>query len=296
MTPRKSGLPHEQLTGWKGDFWKRLPVPNDPFTLSRDAAPVLFAPGTVSSYSNPGFAMLDYAVTAALKGTANQDIRSLLSNRIMSPIGVPSDEWNCGYDLTFWVEGLPLVPSWGGGNYSPNASARVGRLLLRRGDWEGNRLLDPTVVQEATTHPIPGLPGYGLFGWSGNVDNNGLQQYPSLPKDAFYALGAGHQIDLVIPSLNLIMVRNGDFLDNGNFELALETYLFAPLMASVILPTVTTNAATSVTGSGATVNGSVNPNGQATTAWFEWGTDPALTTFSTHFQSSRWGPGRRARR
>ena len=94
-------------------------------------------------------------------------------------------------------------------------------------------------------------------------------------------MGSGHQVDLVIPSLNMIMVRNGDILDNGNFEAALETYLFAPLMASIILPTVTTNVATSVTGSGATVNGSVNPNGQETTAWFEWGTDSGLATFSS---------------
>jgi lysophospholipase L1-like esterase len=44
-------------------------------------------------------------------------------------------------------------------------------------------------------------------------------------------------------------------------------------------PGVTTNAATSVTATGATLNGNVNPNGLATTAWFEWGTDPTLATF-----------------
>jgi CubicO group peptidase (beta-lactamase class C family) len=277
----EGGLPHEQLTGWKGDFWKRLPVPNDPFTLSRDAAPVLFPPGTVASYSNPGFAMLGYAVTAALKGAADQDIRSLLQNRIMSPIGVPSGEWSCGYDETFTVDGFPLVPIWGGGQYSPDAVARVGRLLLRRGDWDGNQLLSPAVVQEATTHPIPGLPGYGLFGWWGNVDNDGDRVSPSLPKDAFFAKGAGHQIVLVITSLNLIMVRNGESLDNGDFDLAIETNLFAPLMAAVIQAAVTTNAATSVTEAGGTVNGAVDPNGQETTAWFEWGTDPGLSTFSS---------------
>src|SRR5207248_2559607 len=37
--------PHEKLTGWKGDFWKRLNVPNDPFTIARDRAAVLFNPG-----------------------------------------------------------------------------------------------------------------------------------------------------------------------------------------------------------------------------------------------------------
>src|SRR5262249_976554 len=34
--------PHDQLTGWKGNFWKHLAVPDDPFTISRDRAPVVF--------------------------------------------------------------------------------------------------------------------------------------------------------------------------------------------------------------------------------------------------------------
>lgn len=46
-------------------------------------------------------------------------------------------------------------------------------------------------------------------------------------------------------------------------------------------PAVTTIAATSVGATGATLNGSVIPNGLATTAWFEWGTDPTLAGYST---------------
>src|SRR5262245_29241461 len=53
-------LPHEQLTGWKGDFWKRLDPLNDPFTIARDKTPVLFDPGAKLQYSNPGIAMLTY--------------------------------------------------------------------------------------------------------------------------------------------------------------------------------------------------------------------------------------------
>jgi CubicO group peptidase (beta-lactamase class C family) len=60
------GQPHEALTGWKGDFWKRLPVPNDPFSLSRDRVPVLFEPGAKLHHSNPGIAVLSWCVTAAL--------------------------------------------------------------------------------------------------------------------------------------------------------------------------------------------------------------------------------------
>jgi phosphodiesterase/alkaline phosphatase D-like protein len=46
-------------------------------------------------------------------------------------------------------------------------------------------------------------------------------------------------------------------------------------------PVVTTVAATSVGATGATLNGSVIPNGLATTAWFEWGTDSTFAIYST---------------
>jgi YVTN family beta-propeller protein len=67
-------------------------------------------------------------------------------------------------------------------------------------------------------------------------------------------------------------------------------YVFAPTQLTVSndistlqfvgtpLPTVTTASATSITQTTATLNGSVNPNGIATTGWFEYGTDPTLTT------------------
>ena len=45
-------------------------------------------------------------------------------------------------------------------------------------------------------------------------------------------------------------------------------------------PTTTTTQAGSITITSAALNGSVNPNGLATTAWFEYGTDPSLTTFT----------------
>ena len=57
---RAAGVPHDKQPGWKGDFWKRLPPPNDPFTIARDRAPVLFEPGTKLQYSNPGIGMLTY--------------------------------------------------------------------------------------------------------------------------------------------------------------------------------------------------------------------------------------------
>lgn len=44
-------------------------------------------------------------------------------------------------------------------------------------------------------------------------------------------------------------------------------------------PVVVTGSATGITNVGATLNGTVNPNGLATEAWFEWGTSATLATF-----------------
>lgn len=56
-------------------------------------------------------------------------------------------------------------------------------------------------------------------------------------------------------------------------------------------PAVTTDNATSITLNGATLNGSVNPNGAATMAWFEYGQDPNLVSF-TATDNQNLGSGR----
>jgi CubicO group peptidase (beta-lactamase class C family) len=226
------GVPHEKLPGWMGEFWKRLAPPRDPFTLSRDQAPVLFEPGARMSYSNPGLAMLTYAVTASLRGGPHKDVRTLLRERVMRPVGVPDREWSAGYGQTFTVAGLPLVPSWGGGSYTARAAARVGRLLLRGGDWDGKRLLSREAVRQVTSDA--GTPGNGGMGWWSN--NEGV--YDKLPRDAFWGSGAGHQVLLVIPSLNLVAVRNGDALarteaEPMKYHEPVRRLLFEPLVEAV---------------------------------------------------------------
>lgn len=206
------GLSHERLTGWKGDFWKRLSPPRDPFTLARDATPAIFVSGERISYSNPGIGMLTYCVTAAIRDTTQKDVRTLLRERVMRPIGVPEDEWSVGYGATYNVDGLPLVASWGGGSYTVRAAARIGRLVLREGNWEGRQILSKEAVRQMSSDA--GLPGHCGMGWW----SNGGGRYAKLPKDAVWGAGAGDQLLLVIPSLNLIMVRNGEALAPGPDE------------------------------------------------------------------------------
>jgi CubicO group peptidase (beta-lactamase class C family) len=226
------GIDQGSYTGWTGEFWRwrngKQRPPDDAFSISRDVAPLLFDPGTDFQYSNPGLAMLGYCVTASLKGTPHSDIRALLRERIMRPIGVPDGEWSCGYGLTEEVEGLPMVANWGGGSYTPRAVARIGRLVLRRGDWEGERLLSAKAVEDMTRDA--GLPGHCGMGWWTNGDG----RFPDVPKDAVWGAGAGHQILLVVPSLQLIMVRNGnDLYPRSEARERIAEVLFEPLIAAV---------------------------------------------------------------
>src|SRR2546421_6251732 len=223
---------HETLIGWKGDFWKRLNPPNDPFTISRDKSPVLFEPGSKFDYSNTGIAMLSYATTAALKDAPERDLRTLLRDRVMRPIGVPDSDWSVGYGQTFTVDGLPLVCSWGGANYTARATAHVGRLMLRAGEWGGKQLLSKDAVRQITSDA--NTPGNCGVGWWSN--NNG--RYEKLPKDAFWGSGAGHQILLVVPSLKLIAVRNGDALgpakaEPSQYHEPVRQFLFEPLIDAI---------------------------------------------------------------
>lgn len=222
-------LPHEKLPGWKGEFWKRLPPPHDAFSVARDVAPVLESPGTRARYSNPGMAMLAYCITTSLRGTADPDLRSLLEHRVMGAIDVPAREWSVGYGQTTRLDGLNLVATWGGGSYSANAAARVGRLMLRKGNWNGRQLIAPGVVEAVAKHA--GLPSESGLGWWVNGRDDGSRVWKSAPADAFWGAGAGHQLLMVVPSLGLIVVRNGELLEKADdFNVCLEKFIVTPLM------------------------------------------------------------------
>ena len=64
-----------------------------------------------------------------------------------------------------------------------------------------------------------------------------------------------------------------------NFYLNVKHWAIRVKRKEILLPEVTTTAASSVKSSSATLNGSVNPNGASTTAWFEWGTSITFATF-----------------
>jgi hypothetical protein len=177
-------------------------------------------------------------VTASLRDAPQPDIQTLLKQRIMEPIGVSESDWFIGYGQGYDVDGLKLYANWGGGEYTARAAAQVGRLMLLRGTWGGEQLVDPDWAEQVVAYadtPLPDRspgnpqPGAGL-GWWTNFDG----VWDKVPRDAFAGAGAGNQVLLVVPSLDLIVVRNGELLGDEaageGFWGGVVKYLFNPLM------------------------------------------------------------------
>ncbi|MFB6299013.1 MAG: serine hydrolase domain-containing protein [Halobacteriales archaeon] len=83
--------------------------------------------------------------------------------------------------------------------------ARFGLLHLQEGKWQGEQLF-PDGWIDFITEPAPAHPddGYGGQFWL-----NQSQEFPEVPADAYGARGARGQITMVIPSLDMVIVRLG---------------------------------------------------------------------------------------
>jgi CubicO group peptidase (beta-lactamase class C family) len=233
----QDNIAHEQLPGWKGAFWKREP---DPFSIAVRQAPCIFEPGTKYAYSNPGMAALSYAITASLRGL---DIRTYLKGSLFDPLGLPEKSWSIGYGRAYDVDGLSLWANWGGANFTARSAARIGEWMMLGGEWDRVwHLARRETIKLATTYagmPKPDrsedayAPGSGLA-WYTNADG----VWPDVPRDAFAGAGAQHQVIVVVPSLDLVVVRNGDSLSGRGrgvgFWTPVYLELLKPLMGAVV--------------------------------------------------------------
>ena len=243
--------PHFDLPGWKGQFWRREP---DPFTVARDSAPVMFTPGARYAYSNPGIAMLNLAVASSLKGSTYASLRTYLKERVFDRIGIDEKEYQLGYGKVYDIDGTGVTAGWGGGNFTARGVARIGLLMLNRGAWLGEQVISSSAVDQVVKYwgtALPSgpsdTPGDNLrsrsnpipastAGWYSNYDG----VWNSVPRDAFAGGGAGNQHLLVIPSLDMVVVRMGEKLyeeEKGEgFWLGAEKYLFNPVMDAITGP------------------------------------------------------------
>src|SRR5262249_42407636 len=93
------------------------------------------------------------------------------------------------------VESISGGSHWGGGVLiHAEDQARLGLLMLRRGEWNGRRILPEAWVTESL-RPCPLKPTYGLLWWL----NTQHGRYPSASAHSFFASGAGGNVTWIDP-------------------------------------------------------------------------------------------------
>jgi CubicO group peptidase (beta-lactamase class C family) len=235
--PEQAETFFEGLPAWKRTYYER---PELRFDLALTVAQPVLEPGTAPRYSGIGYYAMAYSLAAALEGHADKDLRDYLDRRVYRPLGIPAGAWRLSYGQSYHRDGLTLYALGSGAEFSPRALARVGQLIGSGGVYDGRTVLAPRLVDElhcgqasqAVTHdPVPCL------GWWSNA----TRAWPSLPRDAIAALGADDQVLLVVPSLDLVLVRVGKALSGvhgGSTAQDLDSLLFRPVRAAITSPVV----------------------------------------------------------
>ncbi len=171
----------------------------DLFPYVLNDLPMDFAPGEKWDYNNAGLALLSPVL---LKATG-QTIDRILDDGIFRKIGIPREDWT-------WEDRQGMPIPYSGLHITARSLARFGLLVLNKGQWQREKVISSTWVTEAT-HACQAMnPRYGYLWW-----NNSTDAWPGVPADAFAAMGRFENDMLVVPSLDLIVIRQvGD--DSGN--------------------------------------------------------------------------------
>ena len=161
-------------------------------------------PGTRFEYNSGGVILLG----GVIRSVTGRSVDSFAAQYLFSPLGIKGARW---------FQGLPEgLPHMGGGlNLRAVDMARIGYLLLRNGQWEGQQIVSREWLQESMRHWVsyPRTFGshpvdYGYLWWLLPVDNTGASQGEGA--DVYTAAGARDQWIFVIPKYDMVVVVTGN--------------------------------------------------------------------------------------
>ena len=155
------------------------------------------SPGTHFNYNGGLTAVLGLLI----EEKTGQDLAEFARQRLFDPLGFQQWEWVA--DLrgrTRAYTGLRLVP---------RDLARIGRLMLDGGRWQGRQLVPQAWVRTMLS-PCQAGSEYGHHWWHGSVQVRGQRV------DWHAAMGNGGQRLFVVPSLDLVAVLTAGAYGDGS--------------------------------------------------------------------------------
>ena len=180
-----------------------------------------FQPGEMYHYGGSN------ALTALgriMTKVADQPLQELFHTRIAQPIGfVQAFDWgDWGIIDDHRVNGI------GGGSHkgvftNARQMARVGHLLLNKGNWNGRQLISEDYLNKATSVHFPAdmslfdpdawyqaiRGAYGYLFWVNGIRTDGKRLWPHAPEGTFAIQGNRNNVCFVIPEWDMVIVRMG---------------------------------------------------------------------------------------
>lgn len=155
--------------------------------------PSLNEPGSVFNYSS-GDAQLLGGVVEQATGMSASDYAA---EKLFEPLGIDQVEW--------WQDAEGHTLTYCCVDTTTRNFARFGQLYINGGEWNGETVVSADWVAESL-EPSEASEGYGYQWWLTGNEND------SLPADTFSARGHDGQFIYVVPSLDLVVVRNGTYI------------------------------------------------------------------------------------
>ena len=153
--------------------------------------PLLHTPGSRWAYSGGATALL----ADIIERRSGQPLKDLAQATLFDPLGIPPVTWRAdrqGRTLAF--SGLRL---------RPRELARIGRLLLDGGQWQGRAVVPAGWIADTLATRVPAADGltFGRHWWQGRI-----QRGPATGLDFIAGLGNGGQRLFAVPALDLVVV------------------------------------------------------------------------------------------
>lgn len=170
-------------------------------------------PFTKYYYNNAMYRLLFTAVERA----SGRSLEELTRDEVFGPLGFDGAYWLKLYAVD---EAREVFRGYQSICMTPRDFAKSSQVILDRGRWRGQRYLPESFISRLTTVArAEANPSFGLFHHlnAGSYYRQRLvperidrKLVPGAPDDTFLMFGAGGQITVGIPSLDMVLVRTGD--------------------------------------------------------------------------------------
>ncbi len=191
-----SGLSWDEAYDLGTEITRMLYLEDDMGAFAADQ-PLAHDPGTFQSYSS-GTTNILCDVMQQRSGMGTEMLHEL----VFEPLGMASaiiePDADGGLVCASYVWATPR--DW----------ARFGLWALQGGEWDGEQLVDETWVGDTTSLVDVETEELGHAAhWWVNETAQGSLRFPEMPADAFWASGHDGQRVVVVPSADLVVVRQG---------------------------------------------------------------------------------------